>query len=191
MHSRPFALAEGSSPCEIRGRTLLETVIVIAIIGAIAAVASPTLTSADRQKLDLAAHEFVTAVRFARQEAVRSGIPHGITTNVGGDQYRVFRLDLDTVPATLVYDVYHPVAKQIYTTNLNSGLTRGVTLDQIQLTFAAPCNNTSGFAFGPSGNPICTDPLTSPVATAQTTFAQRGLGRVVSVSPMNGRVTAQ
>ena len=191
MQSRPFALAEGSSPCEIRGRTLLETVIVIAIIGLIAAVASPTLTSSDNQKLDLAAQEFVAALRFARQEAIRSGMPHGITMNVGADQYQVFRLDLGTVPATWIYDVYHPVAKQIYAASVDSGLTRGVALDQVQLTFAAPCNNTNGFAFGPSGNPICTDPLTSPVANAEATFTQRGLNRVVSVSPMTGRVTAQ
>ena len=56
-----------------RGFTLVEMLIVIAILGIVAKVAIPLLSSNDPQKLGVAAEETANLLRFALSEAKRTG----------------------------------------------------------------------------------------------------------------------
>ena len=56
-----------------RGFTLLETLVVLVLIGIVALAAVPLLSSQDPTKLDVAAAEVGNALRFAISEAERTG----------------------------------------------------------------------------------------------------------------------
>src|SRR5438128_8513713 len=56
-----------------RGFTLLETLVVVVLIGSVALAAVPLLSSQNPTKLDVAAAEVGNALRFAIGEAERSG----------------------------------------------------------------------------------------------------------------------
>jgi prepilin-type N-terminal cleavage/methylation domain-containing protein len=56
-----------------RGFTLLETLVVVVLIGTVALAAVPLLSSQDPTKLDVAAAEVGNALRFAIREAERIG----------------------------------------------------------------------------------------------------------------------
>ena len=97
-----------------RAYTLTELLAVVVLVGLTASVAMPSLAPGESRKLDLAAMEMANAMRFARGEAMRLGIARGFSHNSATKRIRVFSMDTGTTPATLVYDIYHPVDKQIY-----------------------------------------------------------------------------
>ena len=176
---------------QIRGVTVLELMIVLMIMAIVATVAMPTFRPAEQQKLALATAEAADAIRFAREESIRTGTPHGITGSVAAGQYRIFRLDTSVAPATWLFDVYHPTAKQPYWVAVDSGSTSGVTMTQADVNFLSACNNDAGFVFGSRGNPICTDPLTTSAAGAVMVLRYGGTIRSINVAPITGRVTVQ
>ena len=90
------------------------------MLGIMGAVVIPSFSSPDPERLDIAAQEIAAAMRFARSEAMRLGEPRGFTQNSSDKRIRVFRPDTGTLPWTLVYDVYHPVTKQIYDITLDT-----------------------------------------------------------------------
>jgi prepilin-type N-terminal cleavage/methylation domain-containing protein len=101
-----------------RGVTLLETLVVMFILGIIASVALPDLSSSNSYKLDRAAEELAMGLRFARDESVRTGLPHAFSIN-GEDSaieekyIMVYKAHLaDTLNATDL--LYHPVSKQTF-----------------------------------------------------------------------------
>lgn len=181
----PFSLSHTA------GFTLAEVLIVVLIIGVVAVTALPDFSSRDAARLDLAAQEFADATRFARSESIRTGVPHGALINVTQKTLKVFRLDMAPNPPVKLFDVYHPVAKNLYTLDTDVGLTRGVTVDNYQLTFSSACNGPNAFAFDARGNPICPDPVSVRVATVAVTLGFEGATRIVNVAPITGRVTVQ
>ena len=102
------------------GVTLVELLVVITILGIVAVVAVPDFRSGEPQRLELAAEEFAGAMRFARSEAIRLGVPRGFRQQSSTKRIRVFRPDTGTSPWTLNYDVYHPLSKQIYDIDLDT-----------------------------------------------------------------------
>ena len=69
-----------------RGHTVAELVIVVAVIAVAAAVALPALDSNDQQTLDYVATEVAAAMRYARAEAMRTSVPHGVHVDTSGTQ---------------------------------------------------------------------------------------------------------
>lgn len=61
------------------GITLIEMMMVVAILGVVLALAAPNLSEFFvRNRLDTATNEFMTALNFARSEAIRRGVPVSI-----------------------------------------------------------------------------------------------------------------
>ena len=114
------------------GFTYLEIVIVVIILGIVAAAAMPTLSSSDTTKLDIATEEITGAIDFARTEAIRTKIVHGVSVNTSLDQIKVYSLPA----ATAIYDVYHPIDKKLYDIQLKANTqTSGVDIVSAVLHF--------------------------------------------------------
>jgi len=171
-----------------RGYTLVELVIVVTVLAVIAAIAVPaTLSNSDKQ-LDLAAQEFATAMQFARSESMRTGEPHGFRQQSGAKRIRVFRLDQGTSPATIVYDVYHPIDKQFYDIDVTS---LGVDSMSRTPTFRGTCNQNGNIYFDAGGTPWCVDPGTTLVSRFEVEMVS-GIHRLtVGLDGITGRVTIQ
>jgi len=119
------------------GYTLVELMLVVAVLGALALVAVPSSAPGADQRLDAAAQEVIDALRYARVEAMRTGTYHGVDFSVdvasGERRVRVFRTDT-AVPPNPVYDVIHPLAKKLYDNRLSgSSATAGVSLSAATL----------------------------------------------------------
>lgn len=172
-----------------QGYTLLEITFVVAIIGIIAAAIIPFLSPGNTIKLDLAAEEITAATRFARNEAIRTGTPHGINTNTSTDHIRVY-----SKPGVLpAYDVRNPVDKKLYDINLISDIRlSGVSLDNAVFSFDGGFNSTSYLEFNSDGIPKYSSSGTDYMLTsASITLKYENHQRVISIAPMTGRVTIQ
>ena len=174
------------------GVSLLEILIVVSILGIVAAVAIPDFSPSTEHKLDLAATEVADAVRFARSEATRTGVPHGVFTQTSQNRIRVFRADTGTTPATPIYDVRHPIDKKLYDIDLDAyPFAGGITFSGASTSFQGTCNAAAYTIFDATGAPRCSDPITVILRSADLTLTSGVSTRVVSIHGFTGRVTIQ
>jgi len=173
------------------GYTLIELVIVVTILAIVAAIVVPAASPNSEKPLDLAAQEFAAAMRFARSESIRTGDPHGFRQQSSAKRLRVFRLDQGTSPATLVYDVYHPIDKQLYDIDLD--LVPLASADFVNRTavFRGTCNQQGNIYFDGNGTPWCADPGTTLVERFEVDLVSGVGNRTVTLDAITGRVTVQ
>ncbi len=176
--------------CE-RGYSLAELLAVVTILGILAAVAIPDLSTSDPTRLDFAAEELAQAMRYARSEAIRSGEPHGFRQQSRAKRIRVFRPDTSASPWTLKYDVYHPVSKQLYDVDLDThSFARADNLSHKRV-YRGTCNTKANVYFDSSGIPRCFDPETVLLERYEVTLTLGDHTRVVSLHRLTGRVSIQ
>ena len=174
-----------------RGYTLTELMIVVTILAVVAAIAVPATSSNDTEQLELAAQEFAAAMRFARSESIRTGESYGFRQQSSAKRIRVFRLDQNTSPATIVYDVYHPIDKQLYDIDLNLQPLASADSLSRTATFRGTCNQQGNIYFDRNGTPWCADPDTTLVNRFEVDIVS-GINRLtVTLDPITGRVTVQ
>lgn len=171
-----------------RGFSFVELMMVVIILGIVAVAAMPNFSSTNEKKLDNAANEVASALRFAQSEAIRTKISHGIDIDTTNDRIRVYRL-----PATTpVYDVYHPVDKKLYDLQLKTdAYISGVDVIGVSFVFGA-YTSTANLDFSADGFPKYTSSGTDSMLTTGTlTLSYQGQQRILSIAPMTGRVTIQ
>ena len=174
-----------------KGYTLIELIVVVILIGLVATVAMPSRSSGDVIQLDLVAAEVANTMRFARTEAMRLGVARGFRQESTAKRLRVFSMDTNTTPATLVYDVYHPIDKHLYDReferqpfSLSDDMVRNAT-------FRGTCNQPGNIFFDASGTPWCADPDNVLVEQFDVTLTLGQNSRVVTLDGITGRVTIQ
>jgi prepilin-type N-terminal cleavage/methylation domain-containing protein len=173
------------------GITLVELLVVISILGVVAVVAIPSLSSGEPARLDLAAEEFAKAMRFARSEAIRTGEPRGFRQPADTKRIRVFRPDTGTSPWTLNYDVYHPLSKRLYDISLSTHPFAYAENIDHTFNYQATCNQPGNIYFDRNGIPRCTDPETVFLEQLNLTLTLGAHTRVVTLHGITGRVTVQ
>lgn len=111
-------------PLRHRGLTLIELLFVVAFLALLAATTLPVLlgTSHPTQARQ-GAERIAAALRFARDESLRTALPHGLAFSAGtdADSLKVFMLDTSTIPPTPLYTVLHPLSRQPYAETLGAG----------------------------------------------------------------------
>ena len=153
------------------GFSLLEVVLVIAILGLLALIAIPHFSSyEDDKKITAAAVELTDALRFARSTAMATGAKHRVKINPTDETFSVLLTQSQAV-------VVHPVDKKDYTVDLtNAPYTSGVDLQSVN-------GNATGVVvvdFSPDGHAS---------APMEILFSYAGLTKTVSLNAVTGRVT--
>ena len=175
-----------------RAFTLVELLIVVAILAIVALVyAAQPAGDTTHQKLDVAASEVASALRFARSEALRTGQPHGARIEPGSDRVRVFRLDVSGGPPVEDYSVRHPVDKKLYDLSFQTHSFAGsVGVSLSQFLFGGVGTPKQAVAFQPDGSPVSPENLTL-MDSGDVDLSLSGQTRQVDVAPITGRVTLQ
>jgi type II secretion system protein H len=174
-----------------RGYSLPELLAVVIILGVAAAVAIPDISTTNPNKLDLAAEELAQAMRYARSEALRTGEPRGFRQQSSTKRIRVFRPDTSATPWALVYDIYHPVSKQLYDIDLDTHPFVQVDSLSHNRVYRGTCNKPGSIYFDSSGIPRCVDPETVLLEQFDVTLTLGNHTRVVTLNGITGRVTVQ
>jgi prepilin-type N-terminal cleavage/methylation domain-containing protein len=176
-------------PVQAYGFTLLEILIVITILGTVAAAAVPMISSPDPQRLDLAAEEVASALRFARNEAMRTGQDLGVNSSTAQGRVRVFRYDLSQPSPVEDYSVYHPIDKKLYDITFASApFTAGVTITKADfksgsIPYGSVLFNKYGSPFLVSGNTVET------YTSGSIELSQGDRKKTVAIEPETGRVS--
>ena len=161
------------------GFTLAEVMVVVAIVGTVAATAVPLLAAQDSKKLDVAARETGNALRFAVDEARRSGTYVLVDAKTTPGRLRVVRSNASGANLGAVND---PHTK------------RALDIDTAGSTFTKPVSMTARFM---QGGTAYTQLLISP-ATQMRVFdgpaanigpLQSGSGIVVALGASSLTVT--
>jgi type II secretory pathway pseudopilin PulG len=175
------------------GISLLEILIVVAMLGIVAVVSIPNLSSTDPAILDLAAEEIAQAYRFARAESLRTGEPYGVysVSSSSNKRYRVYRANTTTTPPTPIYDVYHPLDKQLYDLELEKHAFASAESVTAINNFYGTCDNPRYIVFNAQGVPLCGDPLTVSLKEKAITLTKGEHTRVVTIEGLTGRVSLQ
>ena len=177
------------------GVTLVELLVVVAIIGVVAVAATPFLSNADPQRLERVASEIAGAIRFARSESLRTGQVHGVEISQDTQRIKVYRADLTTTPVSEAEILYHPVARQPFDIDLDTApLMSGASIVNAQDPFLYSMGRRKNLLFDASGLPIWIVNATGTTHILQDGVVQIEIGnltRDVRVAPITGRVTLQ
>lgn len=173
-----------------KGFSLAELLVVIVIVGIVASVAIPTFSSNNHKKVDVATNEVVQALRFSRNEAIRTGKHHGVRITSDQARVQVFWLDLSTATPTERLTVYDPLSKQIYERNINTLPVSAGVLASADFLYAVAGVPEWAVAFNSRGEPMAASDL-KPLISGDVVLNLNSSSKTITVAPLTGRVTVQ
>lgn len=160
--------------CRHRGLTLVELLVVVAIIGIAAGVLIPMITDQSDMRMRASTETLISDLLFAQTWAIANQRQCRIAFDTGTESYTV----QDYAGATL----NHPVLKTPYVMDYaNHEYLRNVTLDTVSVGGGATLAFSS---LGVPERPDGTD-LTAPAAII---ISSGGLSNTVTVEPVTGRI---
>jgi prepilin-type N-terminal cleavage/methylation domain-containing protein len=174
-----------------RAYTIIELLVVVVLLSLAASIVTSPPTIVNSRKLDLTASEIANAIRFARSEAMRTGNARGFHQQKGVKRIRVFSIDNDSLPATVAYDVYHPLDKKLYVKDFNQ---QPFAFDgdiRNRIIYRGNCNAATEVYFDAGGIPWCSDPDDILLEEFEITLNLGSDSRVVTLDGITGRVTVQ
>ena len=174
-----------------KGVTLLEVIIVVTIIAVTAVVVFPSITSSEKYQREAVAQQFADAIRYARIETIRTGQPHGFRYLSNQKRIRVFSADTGTNPATLVWDVYHPISKQLYDYTLPPEASTAPDPIKRVAIYRGTCNTPGIVYFASNGTSWCNDPNNVLVDYFDLEINVGSGQSIVHLDGLTGRVTIQ
>ncbi len=104
----------GMDASRTSGFSLLEILIVMAILALAGALALPLLTSGDPVRVEVVAEEVAAALRHARSEALRTREVHGVRVVPPPGRVRVFKANLAGGGVAVDAVLAHPLTGQPY-----------------------------------------------------------------------------
>ena len=173
------------------GVSLLELTLVVAILSVLAMIVVPQFSSTDPTQLDLAAEIQAEAMRYARTEAMRRGEPIGFRQQNAQKRMRVYSLDTNTTPWTVVYDQYHPISKKLWDIKLDDHPFAAADSVSTAKDFRGTCNTAANIYFDANGIARCANPETVAVASYVITLTLEDYTRTVTLDGFSGKVTVQ
>lgn len=175
------------------GYTLLELMIVVAVLAIAAVVAIPTAQPVAEFRADAAAGEVVNALRFARENAQYSGVQRLFDCDAAANTIAVFALETDKTTTRVARDpVEHPFNRAPYLLNLNAA-PAGNTMALVRCTFTFDDNTSAtAVAFDAAGDPLrgvgSGDARKSVLRTGQIVLGAGDVERTITIGT-TGRIT--
>ncbi len=176
------------------GFTLIETLIVLFILSIIASVVLPELSSSNPARLDSASNEVATALRFARDESIRTGQVHGVHLDTVTTRLYAFKAGTGANPLTGLLVDYHPHSKQPYDFLLSdNSSTKGVGFSSVIPLFHyyTLASSVSYVLFDEEGTPFWRDSVSGNsfiLESANIDMSYGDLIQQVVLEPGFGRV---
>ncbi|MDJ0939565.1 MAG: GspH/FimT family pseudopilin [Woeseiaceae bacterium] len=191
MKNVPVSLLRFRSRRGEAGYTLVELVIVAITLALIAAIAVPVAFPGNERDTDLVTEEFAAAIRFARSESIRTGQPHGFRLLFDQNRIRVFSADMSGSPWTWIWDVYHPVTRQLYDYSFPTELAGPSDPVTQSIVYRGTCNRNGVVYFDANGTPWCLDPETVLLESFRIDVTTSVGQASVTLNGITGRVTIQ
>jgi prepilin-type N-terminal cleavage/methylation domain-containing protein len=177
------------------GVTLMEMMVVAALIALGASIAIPNASPLTAVTNDLATSEVIRAIRFAQREALRTSARYTVQIDATAQTLRVYRMTTSgTVTEDTSFTVQNPLDKRKYDIAFGaaSGPARAV-ISAVDFDYEKKKTNLNTLSFGPDGTP---DMLISfkagddaALQAGTVTIKYGNVQRVLSVDPITGRVS--
>ena len=169
-----------------RGFSLTELMFVLVVLAVVAAITIPPGTGRNTLRLERAGREVADALNFARSEALRTRVPHGVRAQ--GARIAVFRLDRSATPPAERYDVHHPVDKSLYDIDLAGDIYTQGTAAGGYFVFQNAGAGIAAVSFDANGEPFRGDDG-RPLASGGVLLANERSTIAVALAPLTGRTT--
>ena len=181
----------GGGPLQLQhGYTFVELAIVAALVAVFAAAALPDLRPSQYAKLDLATAQLAEAIRFARDEAIRTGDPIYVEIDWNTDRFLIATADLSGATAAAGATLRHPIDRKLLDIIVSgAATTSGVEI--MSDPFDYPLGGTQpSVLFDGQGLPFRKAGGSEQLMTlGEIDLALGNLQRTVFVAPITGRVT--
>jgi type II secretion system protein H len=164
------------TPARGAGFTLIEVVVVITILGILAWLAFPSLSTINEIRLDAAARRVASDLRYAQNRAIGSHTIHGVRFDVGAGRYIVYAANSGSA-------VVNPAdrGKTLVVTFASLAETRGVSIE------SASFGTTPGVTFDFYGVPRDTAGVDLTTA-GRVVLLYQGQRDTVQVAPQTGAI---
>lgn len=178
----------------MRGFSLGELLIVIAIMGIVTAVAIPVFSSTKNSRLEFVAQQVSDALIYARERSIHSQVPHAVIIDRANQKIEVRQVNTTTVPATLMDLATHPITKHAYRINIGQDpYSEGIKISNAADVFLLTnFTRTSSIFFDIVGTPLWKDGSgVHGLVLGQVDIDDTTSSKKVNVYPMTGRVLTQ
>ena len=173
--------------------TLVELMIVVAVLAIAAVVAIPTAQPVAEFRADAAAGEVANALRYAREDAQHSGAQRLFDCDAAANSIAVFALETDKTTTRVAREpVEHPFNRAPYLLNLNAA-PAGNTMAFVRCTFTFDDNTSAtAVAFDAAGDPLrgvgSGDARKSVLRAGQIVLGTGNVERTIAINT-TGRIT--
>jgi prepilin-type N-terminal cleavage/methylation domain-containing protein len=174
------------------GFTIVELLLVVAILAVVAAIALPASRPPQQLRLEGTVQRAADALRYARAASMLGDSVYGVALDASPKRLRVFRAAGGVSPVVPIYDVVDPLTKRLYAIDLGpADLPGGTSYGGAATSWLGACANASAFLFDARGAPRCLSPTSVALSQATLSFAFEGAAVSLVVAGETGRVVVQ
>ena len=138
----------------LAGASLVEMVVAVAVLGIVALIAVPRADPVASFAADAAAGDIANALRFAQQEAIRTGRYHIVRIDPATQALSVTALTtVGAVGTDAAFRVLHPVERRDYLLNFTNNGSASSTIVGSWFQYAGGGASANFASFGPDGVP--------------------------------------
>ncbi len=174
------------------GVTLPELLVVVTLIAVVGTFAMPSLNSLESLRITSATAELSAALRFAREEAIRTGAIHSVEFPAGSHAAQVLKITDFSIMTVNRPVVRHPVSRQRYRLDLDQDPgTSPTELRSILLTFDG-VGAKRRVDFMPTGQPVWIDIFDQPYRLLNGSIVLRAqeVNATITLDGLTGRVSS-
>ncbi|MGE4357829.1 MAG: prepilin-type N-terminal cleavage/methylation domain-containing protein [Candidatus Omnitrophota bacterium] len=162
-----------------RGFTLIEIVLVIALIAILSITMAVKWTGFEEAKLTSAVSKLAADIAYAQQLAITTQLFHGLSFDTTNEKYSLFRIEADGTPTT-IEDPYR--RGEAFVVEYPLGELQGVTLQSVNI------EGGDQLLFNWQGTP-CDSSGTELTSDATITLECKGNTKTLTVVAETGKVT--